>query len=218
MDITYNVLTHRKMIADLIGYKFAIIDIALTLGAIMKFIYRIFVLLLVTQPIFAMPAQIMLMRHAEKPEVGNELSSKGWQRAHALPSLFLSRAEFRTYGTPAALYAMSPKNADGSVRAIQTLLDLSYQLNMPIIKKFSRDEVKKLVNNIKDDKDLDGKMIVICWEHKVLEDIAKELGFKGLNWPSEQFDRVWLLNFSEKGNAKSFSNVPEKLLSGDSEN
>lgn len=183
----------------------------------MKFIVRIIVLLFVTEPLFAMPAQILLMRHGEKPDVGNELSAEGWKRAQLLPTLFVNRAEFKTYGLPASLYAMAPKKADGSVRAIQTLKYVSDQFNIPIETQFTRDQVSELVNNIKNDKNLDGKMIVICWEHKVLIDIAAGLGFPQLNsWPSEQFDRVWMLNFTENGKPLNYLDLAEKLLPGDS--
>ena len=77
-------------------------------------------LVLATQSLWSMPAQILLMRHGEKPVVGNELSPQGWRRAQALPTLF-SRPELRRFGLPVGLYAMAPSHPGGSIRAIETL-------------------------------------------------------------------------------------------------
>ena len=62
----------------------------------------------------AKPAKILLLRHAEKPDYGDDLSSRGWERARALPDLFKSRSEFSSLGAPAALYAMTPNQLDNT--------------------------------------------------------------------------------------------------------
>ena len=174
--------------------------------------------LFVANTALAMPAQILLIRHGEKPIQGNELSSQGWERARALPTLFQNRPEFQQFGTPAALYAMAPAKPGGSVRAIQTLKFVSEKLSIIINSGFTRDQVIELVNDLKNNKNLDGKMIVICWEHSVLVDIANELGVKqALAWPGKQFDRIWDLTFSKDGKLVGFENLPQKLLPTDSQ-
>src|SRR5687768_12383424 len=101
----------------------------------MRFPSRLFLLsaffLCVTSLAQAMPAQILLIRHAEKPESGPELSSVGWERARALPTLF-RRPEFKKSGSPVALIAMAPKDKDGSVRSIQTLKYVADEFNLTI--------------------------------------------------------------------------------------
>ncbi|MBC7740840.1 MAG: hypothetical protein H7061_01490, partial [Bdellovibrionaceae bacterium] len=142
---------------------------------------------------------------------------QGWQRARLLPNLFTSRQEFKTFGLPAALYAMSPKKDDGSIRSIQTLKYVSEQFSIPIEKQFNRGQIKELVAKIKNEKKFNGKMVVICWEHKELVYIAGELGFSNLkDWPSKQYDRVWTFNFASDGTPVHFDNIPEKLLLSDS--
>lgn len=176
-------------------------------------------LLLITQSIAAMPAQIIMMRHGEKPPQGNELSQQGWERAKALPSLFENRSEFQQFGRPVALYAMTPAKPGGSIRAIQTLKFVSEKLKVTINSEFTRDQVAELVKDISNNKNFENKMIVICWEHTVLIDIAKELGVENsLDWPSIQYDRVWLLTYSKDNKLIKFENLPEKLLPTDSQN
>jgi hypothetical protein len=179
----------------------------------------IFILLiLAVNSVFAMPAEVLLMRHAEKPAVGNELSPQGWARARALPKLFSGRPEFLKFGLPVALYAMAPSHENGSVRAIQTLQFLARALNLQTETQFTKDEVSQLINQIRSDSRLNGRTIVICWEHKMIPVIAHGFGITVPdNWPSEQFDRVWSLDFSDKGQIVSFKNLPEKLLPTDSQ-
>ncbi len=166
-----------------------------------------------------MPAQILLMRHAEKPSFGNELSSQGWSRAKVLPTLFENRDEFLRFGKPSALFAMSPRRKEGSVRAIQTLKFVSEQFKIPISSRYTRNEVRNLVAEIRNDKNLDGKMVIICWEHKVLAEFAAEFGAEGfLSWPKSQYDRIWALSYSKENKLVKFENLPERLLPSDSKN
>ena len=178
---------------------------------------RIFIFsFLVIQAAQSMPAQIVLIRHGEKPETGDELSTQGWARAQALPELF-KRPEFNQFGNPAALYAMNKKGKNGSIRAIQTLKYVSQVFNLALNTDYTKDQVADLVKDIKKNDEYDGKMIVICWEHKVLIDIAMEFGVKEpVSWPAEQFDRAWILDFSPTGQLQNFRDLPQKLLPFDS--
>ena len=113
---------------------------------------------------------------------------------------------------------MAPEKKGGSVRAIQTLKFVSEKLNLSINSGFTRDQVIELVIDIKNNKNLDGKMIVICWEHTVLIDIAKELGVEQpLDWPSKQYDRIWTLTYSKDNKLIKFEDLPQKLLPTDSQ-
>lgn len=163
----------------------------------------------------SMPAQIILMRHGEKPEEGDELSEQGWARAKALPNLF-DRKELKS--KPFALFAMKRKSkSDGSIRPIQTLKYVSEKFNLTINTPFKKDQVIDLVQQIRNDSNLNEKTIVICWEHKVLRDIARELGLNSPpDWSGDVYDRLWLLNFSASGDLVKFQNLPERLLPSDS--
>ena len=172
-------------------------------------------LFLATSSLWAMPAQILLMRHGEKPTVGNQLSPQGWRRAQALPTLFI-RPELRRFGLPVALYAMAPSHPGGSVRAIQTLSITSKTLNEPINTQFTKDSVAQLLMQIKSNPSFNGKFLVICWEHTVLLEIARQLGLPNPpDWPDTQFDRMWKMNFSSQGQLIGFQNLPERLLPTD---
>jgi hypothetical protein len=170
-----------------------------------------------SRALWAMPAQIVLLRHAEKPPTGDHLSDQGWKRAHALPSLFEREAELHRLGSPAALYAMKPKSDDeGSVRAIETLQPLAEKFHLRIRSPFERKEISELVETVENSRKLDGKMVVIAWEHKKIPDIAEKFGVKKPPDWKDVYDRVWVLDYDAHGRLERFQDLPQKLLPGDS--
>jgi broad specificity phosphatase PhoE len=181
---------------------------------------------LFSAPALAAPAQIIIIRHAEKPETGSELNAKGAKRAEALVWFFKAEPAVTRYGTPAAIYAAAPKNEDSSVRSIQTVTPLARALRLPINTDFTRGQTHKIVVDIMENPAYKGRMVLICWQHTNITEIVKELAdYKGSwndaqyflpgKWPDEAFDRAWVLNFT-KGKVVSFQDVPQRLLPGDS--
>ncbi len=162
----------------------------------------------------ATPAEIIFLRHAEKPADGPELSPRGWERAKALATLFTQDVRVLDHGPAAAIYAMKP----GSVRAIQTMEATAHALHIMIKSKYARDDIDSLVNAIRKNKALEGKTVIVCWEHKVLPDMLKAFGWTDgpKKWADETFDRLWVLDF-EQGRPSRLRDLPQKLLPGDSE-
>lgn len=165
----------------------------------------------------AMPAEVLLLRHGEKPENGSELNERGWERAKALPNLFHKRGEIEKLGTPVALYGMAPKKTKGSVRAIQTLKYVAEDFHLSVIDRFTDEDVDAMVNEVLDKKEYDGKFVVICWNHDSMKDIAKWFGVKHApKYPKEAFDRAWLITFHGE-DRPTMEDLPQHLLSGDSD-
>lgn len=173
---------------------------------------------------FAAPAQIILIRHAEKPEQGAELNAQGLKRAEALVDFFRSEPAVTRYGTPAAIYAAAPKNEDSSVRSIQTVAPLARALGLRIDTRFTRGQTRKLVKAIMENPAYDGRMVLVCWQHTNLVTIAQELAEYNSSpritipttWPDGSFDRVWVLDLA-KGKVTAFKDLPQRLLPGDSD-
>ena len=164
----------------------------------------------------AAPAQVILIRHAEKPASGNELNSQGWQRAKALVYFFKHTPSMTRFGTPAAIYAMAPKGPNGSLRPIQTVTPLADSLGLKINSSYKKGELAGLVGNIMSNSAYNGKMVLICWEHNIIPEIVKDFGWNAApQWDGNSFDRAWVLNFN--GNSVvSFEDIPQRLLPGDS--
>lgn len=166
---------------------------------------------------YAMPAQIVIIRHAEKPHVGNELNEKGWDRARALVTFVKNNSEINQFGTPAAIIATKPHRDGSSVRMVQTLEPLSKALNLPIIAQYERNQAKKLAESIEDQAKYTGKTVIICWQSETIPKIAKALGLKkGPKHWDDAYDRAWILRYKD-GKVVEFKDIPQKLLPGDSQ-
>lgn len=167
----------------------------------------------------AKPAQVLLIRHGEKPEgeEGRELSERGWERARALPKLF-QRAEFSQHGAPVALVGMAPKKKKkGSIRALQTLKYVAEEMHLAVNSAYTDEDVSEMVSHVNETAAYDGKFVVICWNHDSMKEIAKAFGVKKApKMPGESYDRAWLITPQEHG-PSLLQDLPEKLLAGDSE-
>ena len=144
----------------------------------MKFLVCAFITLsqFITSRVYATPAQVVIIRHAEKPDEGNELSPQGWLRAKALPQFFNSNKTVNQFGLPAAIYAGAPKHSDSSVRSIQTVTPYAESLGMTIHTEFVKDDFEAMVSEVLNSNAYDGHTVIICWEHDDIPEIAHLFG------------------------------------------
>lgn len=165
----------------------------------------------------AVPAQVLIIRHGEKPPEGNHLNVRGWERAYALVPFFQGRQDLLVFGKPFAIYAMGQLREDSSLRPIETVRLLAETLKIPLITNFKHYQFPEMANEILRRSEYEGKSILICWEHKSINDIAKALGVKEdlKKWKGAIYDRVYKLTY--KNGAVEFENLPQRLLFGDSD-
>jgi hypothetical protein len=163
------------------------------------------------------PAQVILIRHAEKPPEGHDLSLQGRERAAALAPFFLEAPEVLTYKAPAAIYAQAVNQEARSRRPIETVTPLAKALKLDLITRYGHSDYPRMAKDILANPDYKGKMVLICWEHKVIPDMARELGVKDApaKWPGEAFDRLWVITYKADG-PPTFRDLPQRLLFGDS--
>lgn len=167
----------------------------------------------------AAPAQIMIIRHAEKPPKGESLSTKGRERAAAFAPFFMETKELLIHGTPIAIYAMKPAKADLSERPIETVTPLAEALKLTINQTYERDDYKRMVDEIMNNLSYHEKSVLICWDHSVIPEIARAFkAFQSPNrWQPEIFDRTWLITSGVNGKV-TFQNLPQRLMYGDTSN
>lgn len=190
-----------------------------------KIMKTVFLFLLVScftsQDLFGVPAQVMIVRHGEKPanrEI-TSLNKKGAERAAALAPYFLGTQALLKYGPPVAVYAMNVGRVHGrSLRPIETCISTAEALGLPLSLNYKHDDYEEMTQEILKDPELDGKNVLICWEHFNIPNIAQGLGVKNApaSWPSNVFDRTWVIQFNKDGTIQSFQNLPQQLLYGDS--
>jgi hypothetical protein len=167
---------------------------------------------------WATPAQVLIIRHAEKAATGHDLSSQGQARAQALVGFFENNPEVTQYGTPAAIYAMSSENGTRTNRPVETVQPLAQALGLTIQQIVEADS-SSMVNDILTNPAYDGKMVLICWVHQDISDIANQLGATQApkKWDKKAYDRVWEIDYSD-GQVSSFQDLPQQLMPGDSTN
>jgi hypothetical protein len=165
----------------------------------------------------AAPAEIIFIRHAEKPAEGPTLNARGYERANALVHLFETDTRVLAFGRPAAIFSARPAKAGGSVRSIETMAPTGKALGITIDTRFTRDDISALAKAVLSDAAFEGKTVVVCWEHKKIPDIVKAFGWTGAptRWDDATFDRLWILDF-DAGKPARFRDLPQKLLAGDS--
>lgn len=172
--------------------------------------------------------KIMVVRHAEKPNDVDHgvspaglrdksaLSVKGWQRAGALVSLFAPPPEISLHpalATPRFLFA----SLVSSQRPLQTIVPLSEKLGLTI-NGGQRGCEADLVRQITA---CDGPVLV-SWQREQIPQLAKLL-LEGspdkdkhpASWPPHRFDVIWVFNL--EAGVYRFSQVPQRLLAGDSD-
>ena len=146
-------------------------------------------------------ATVFLIRHAEKPEDGEELSPAGEKRAQFYVDYF---KWLKVEGKPLKLdHLFAAADSKNSERSRLTLTPLSRALNLPLDLRFEADDVKSLAEELlaKDH----GKAILICWHHGGIPDLLKKLGEKPARllpdgeWPDDVFDWLIVLRFDAAG-------------------
>lgn len=146
---------------------------------------------------WATPAQILIIRHGEKPEEGSHLSPRGYRRARALVAYFQHDPAVTRFGTPVAIYAMGQSSADSGLRPIETVTPLAHALGLPVLSPYEKDDTTELVHAVLNNPAYAGKMVLICWEHKKITPMVSEFGVSPeQSWPDSSFDQVWEIDFN----------------------
>ena len=192
------------------------------------------------------PAQVLIIRHGEKvgdpkkdDDGGRHLSISGSARAAGLPALFVPilpqlacalhhhEAEFagnyreiplkgKASRFPTPNYIFATARSKHSKRPIETVTPMAMALKLALNDGFADTDasIAKMTNAILND--FAGKIILVCWHHGKIPDIAKALGIaKPPKWDGKVFDRVWQITWP-KGKA-TLVDLPQMLLYGDSD-
>jgi hypothetical protein len=168
--------------------------------------------------VLAQPAQVLIIRHAEKPREKSavNLSLKGQERAMALVPFFTQTPELVYQGLPAALFATKIIPGDLSHFSLETLEPLSQRLRVLTDAHFAKWEYGPLAHEILTNLRYQKKTVLICWDYEYIPRLAAALGVRPEppRWPEEVFDRVLIITY--RGDQVSLVNMPQRLMFGDS--
>lgn len=167
--------------------------------------------LMISEPLKAQPREILIIRHAEKPDSADDpnLTPRGYARAVALVQFFSA-----SFDTPDYLFATQASKH--SNRPVETITPLAGALHMPVDSKVADADYLLFAQDILTNPQYTGKMLIICWHHGTIPALAKALGISDppQSWPGTVFDRVWRIQYADSG--PTLANLSQHLLFGDS--
>lgn len=142
----------------------------------------------------------LVIRHAEKPDAGHELSATGEARAQAYVNYF---KDYHVEGQPLKIdYLFATKDSGSSHRPRLTLEPLAKALGLKIDSRFNDNQFLQLAREIQNH--LPGTNILICWHHGQIPQLLRALGtnpkqlLPNGKWPEEEFG--WLIQLRYDGN------------------
>ncbi len=155
-----------------------------------KSILAVLALITICNNSFAQIQKVVIIRHAEKPENGDNLSCKGFNRALQLPAVLYAK-----YKTPDKIFvpAMGNGKSANHVRMFETITPFAIKYNIGINSKYDVDNVKEMATAILKTP----SYALVVWEHDKIDNLVKALGAdaKGMKWPNDDFDSIWIVTF-----------------------
>ena len=117
-----------------------------------------------------------MVRHAEKPDSGKDLSVTGRERAHAYAVYFQN---YVLNGTLLKLsYIFATADSSQSQRPGLTMEPLAEAMGMKIHAKYQENDYQKVADHILQNSKYDHSNILICWHHgEILELAAQPWGW-----------------------------------------
>lgn len=136
--------------------------------------------------------RLVFIRHAERPDNGDNLSCKGLNRSLLLPSVL-----YKKFGKPTAVYVPALKSSENTkhARMFQTISPFAIKYNLNINSSYEADDDKDLAKALLKETGT----VIIVWEHHNIRSIIDRLGVSSGNskWPDADFDSIRILTYSK---------------------
>ena len=128
---------------------------------------------MISEPLKAQPREILIIRHAEKPDSADDpnLTPRGYARAVALVQFFSA-----SFDTPDYLFATQASKH--SNRPVETITPLAGALHMPVDSKVADADYLLFAQDILTNPQYTGKMLIICWHHGTIKLLRHTLKFR----------------------------------------
>jgi hypothetical protein len=133
--------------------------------------------------------KVIIIRHGEKADNGDNLSLQGLDRSRQLPGVLHQK-----FGIPDYVYVPALKlgKSTNTARMYQTIVPYAVKYNSMINTKYNVDDYVRLSGAIKTQR---GTALVV-WEHKAINNIVKALGVKEkLSWDDNDYDSIWIITY-----------------------
>jgi hypothetical protein len=133
--------------------------------------------------------KIVIIRHGEKPENGDNLSCQGESRALQLPAVLYQKFKVPDYTyVPSLGLDKSTKHA----RMFQTVTPFAIKYNLTINSKYDEKDYSTIAPKILEKTGT----VLMVWEHSAIPPLAEELGVKNPPaWNGKDFDSIWVITY-----------------------
>jgi len=147
------------------------------------------------------PAQIILIRHAEKPadDANPHLSRAGMKHAQRLVSFMTTNPAMIRFGAPVAIFATQTTQHDNGQRTQETVAPLARALKLKVQTPFLGKDYAALAKLILSTPAYAGKAVLICWNHEEIPQLAAALGVtpEPPKWKGSVFDVVYVISYHD---------------------
>lgn len=154
-----------------------------------------------THPPAPRPAQIILIRHAEKPAdpADPHLSRAGVKRAERLVSFIMTDPAMTRLGLPVAVFATQTTKHDNGQRTQETVAPLARALKLLVQTPYPGRDYAALAKLILANPAYAGRTVLICWNHDEIPQLAAALGVtpEPPKWKGSVFDRVYVISYHD---------------------
>lgn len=148
-----------------------------------------------------LPAQIILIRHAEEPADPKDphLSEAGVQRAERLVSFITRDSAMTRFGPPVAVFATRTTNDGNGQRTQETVAPLARRLQLQVQTPFTSRHYTALARRILGIPEYAGKTVLVCWTHSSIPELAATLGITPPppRWKDKVYDRGYLISYRD---------------------
>lgn len=134
--------------------------------------------------------RVVIIRHAEKPEVGDHLSCQGENRALQLPVVL-----YRKFKRPDRVYVPSAvtRQSTSHVRMFETIVPFAVKYDLSVNSEFPVHAYVDLAGRVLKETGT----VLLVWEHRAIPALASQLGVnKPPKWKSADFDSIWIITFA----------------------
>jgi hypothetical protein len=134
--------------------------------------------------------KVILIRHAEKPAKGDNLTCQGLHRSLQLPDVLVKK-----FGVPNYTYVPTMGQGDSTKhsRMFQTVIPLAAKYNLTINSKFDEKDSSGLAEEVRKK---DGTVLIV-WEHRAIASIVRSLGVHDFSsiWGDADYESIWIISF-----------------------
>ena len=136
--------------------------------------------------------RVVIIRHGEKPDNGDNLDCQGLNRAMALPKVL-----FTKFGIAKEIYipTVNAGSKTKSARMFQTITPYAVKYGLDINSSYDTEDYKQLAKDVLQQRGT----VILVWEHNAIPHIAKALGVQEdiRDWPNNDYDSIWIITYQK---------------------